>query len=74
MSARDRFKWALECDDCGKTGEAKMSENDGWSWVHNRERTVDEISDGFMVVNPGFSHGSQTIIQCECGTIVTGTG
>ena len=71
MSARDRFKWTLECNDCGKSGEAKISENDGWSFMHNRGRTVDEISDGFIVINPGANHGSETIIQCECGTTVT---
>jgi hypothetical protein len=70
MTARDRFKWALKCESCGRSGEASISENDGRSFMNRPDRTIDVISDGFIVINPGTNHGQETIIRCECGVPV----
>ena len=66
MTARDGFKWELEHDSCGRIGEAGISENDGWSWMNGkRDRTIDKISDGFTVMDPGTNHRQETIINCQ---------
>ena len=69
MSARDRYKWVLECLDCGKAGEAEVSENDGWSFMKGSVgRSVDKITQGFIVVEHGAGRdGTATTHACECG-------
>ena len=57
MSARDRYRWSLECLDCGRSGEAEISEDDGWSFMNRRDRNVDRVPEGFIVVNHGSNHG-----------------
>ncbi len=67
MSARDRYRRGLECLDCGRSGEAEFSENDGWSFMNNREHYVESVSEGFVVVDHGTDHGQETVIGCKCG-------
>ena len=68
MSARDRYKWVLECKDCGKEGEADVSENDGWAFQNRGPgRRIDKITEGFIVVvHGGGTDGTKTILTCEC--------
>ena len=67
MTARDSFRLKLKCLDCSREGEAAISENDGYSWMHRRDRQVDVVSDGFIVINHGADHGQETVFGCECG-------
>lgn len=50
--ARDRFQAKLKCPKCGATGVAKLSEEDGWSYVKGSQETkVESLSEGFVIVN-----------------------
>ena len=50
--ARDRFTVALHCPGCGRAGEAKLSQADGWAYVKgNHKTTVEKLSNGFKVVD-----------------------
>ena len=71
MTARDRFYMDLKCSDCGRVGRAHVSENDGASYVFGkRERQVDNVPQGFIVVNDGANHDETTTFRCECGSLV----
>ena len=73
MTARDRWSTKLACERCGTTGEAKISENDGWEFMKgNVERHVDGVTDGFTVINHGERRIGDMAIACvTCGDIVT---
>lgn len=71
MSAKDRYRIGLECLDCGKSGEAKISENDGWAFQNNKGRQVDSVSEGFIIIDHGANHGQKTMIGCKCGSVRT---
>ena len=73
MTARDRWTKKLACEPCGTTGEAKISENDGWTFMNrNVERHVDEVTVGFTVINHGERFIQDMMIACgNCGRIVT---
>ena len=75
MTARDRWTTKLACEPCGTTGEAKISENDGWTFMNgNVERCVDSVPDGFTVINHGERRIEDLAIACgNCGRIVTGS-
>ena len=71
MSARDRYQMPIECQNCGSIGEAKVSESDGWSFKKgNRDRSVDQVSMGFAVVDHGTNKGETTTFRCDCGTLI----
>lgn len=71
MTARDWFDIGLKCPDCGKSGKAHMSENDGASYVFGqRDRKVEDVPEGFTVVDHGSNHGETTRFQCECGSFI----
>ena len=58
--ATDRFSWTIKCPKCGKGGEVKLSESDGWSFVKgSRDRHVDSVPEGFVVVDHGREHGQK---------------
>ncbi len=65
--ARDRYKGKLKCKDCGKKGVASIVENDGWSFMRARDRRVDSVPEGFVVIDHGRDHGTETVIDCICG-------
>ena len=68
--SRDRYKSDLQCPSCGKTGVARISENDGWSYMRGqRDRNVDEVPEGFTLVDHGRNYHAETIFKCECGSI-----
>ena len=71
MTARDKYPIHLLCPDCGKSGNARVSETDGWTFMKgDRDRTVDQVPEGFVVVDHGTNHGEATIFRCDCGTLV----
>ena len=70
MAARDKYESKVKCDDCGNEGVARISENDGWSFMSARDRHVDSVPDGFTVIDHGRHHGTKTVIQCACGGTV----
>ena len=47
MTARDRFTWDLKCPKCRRTGVARLSQEDGYSYMHDRGTKVDETPEGF---------------------------
>ena len=67
--ARDRYSWYLGCSSCERTGRAEVSENDGWSFQRALDRSVDSVSEGFVVIDHGRHHHSETIIRCDCGSV-----
>lgn len=68
--SRDRFYLNLDCPDCGRSGKARVIENDGWSFMSGGpERRVQSVPVGFTIVNHGRNHGEETVIQCDCGGI-----
>ena len=69
--AVDRYTRKLNCSNCGNKGEAHYRENDGWSFMRARDRSV-TVTDGFIVVDHGRNHGEETVIKCACGNIVDG--
>lgn len=67
MTARDRFTAKLECPVCYKTGEARLSEEDGWSYLRgNRSTDVDFLPEGFKVVDRPSKMGQVDIFCLEC--------
>ena len=65
--SRDRYRWQVECPNCGKTGEATIVENDGWSLKGGLERRIESVSGGFAVINHGTDNPNETAFRCECG-------
>jgi predicted RNA-binding Zn-ribbon protein involved in translation (DUF1610 family) len=51
MSARDRWTEKLKCPNCGLTGEARLSQLDGYSYMSDQSTRVDEVPDGFHAVD-----------------------
>lgn len=47
MSARDRWTEKLGCPICGRTGEARLSQLDGYSYMSDQRTTVDHTPAGF---------------------------
>ena len=70
MSA-DRYTTSLKCSNCDRQGKAHYRENDGWSFMRARDRSV-TVTEGFTVVDHGRNHGETTVIQCACGNSVVG--
>lgn len=48
MTARDRFTIDVECANCGRSGEAKLSQADGRSYAHDQSTRVDFMPKGFQ--------------------------
>jgi hypothetical protein len=72
MSARDRYTLKLLCENCGHTGEADMSENDGWSFMNgNVDRRLERLSEG-LKYNSGILHKEKFI--CKCGNTMKHNG
>ena len=66
MTARDRFTAKLVCPKCNHTGEAKLSQEDGWSYITGDMSTsVDHLPDGFKVVKDN-SLGGVDIYCATC--------
>ena len=71
MTARDRFDINLKCPGCGRSGKAHVSENDGASFVFGqREREVETVTEGFIVVDHGRNHRDTTRFRCDCGRCI----
>ena len=47
MTARDRFTWKLKCPKCKLVGIAHLSQNDGYSYLHDSGTTIDQVPAGF---------------------------
>ena len=64
----DRFSTGIKCLNCGASGKARITEDDGWSYVRgSKGRHVDSVPRGFTVVNHGKDFGQDTIVHCQCG-------
>jgi hypothetical protein len=65
MTARDRFTANLKCPQCGREGKARLSEEDGWSYLHgNRKTSVDALPDGFKEIDQPSAKGTSVDIFC----------
>jgi hypothetical protein len=53
MTARDRWTDKLLCPNCGKIGEAKVSQNDGYAFMSDRSTQVDYCPPGFRPQEEG---------------------
>jgi hypothetical protein len=66
MAARDRYEIDLNCPKCGKTGSAKISEDDH-PWLRGDiGRRVDELSEGFSSFIPGTNSAGLQIYCLAC--------
>lgn len=66
----DRYTLKVECSDCGKSGKANISENDGWSFMNSGpEREVSSVTEGFTVIDHGRRSIEKLAIRCECGSL-----
>jgi hypothetical protein len=67
MSARDYYKLPLHCLICGHTGTAWWSERERPSIYTGIGRTLDEVSEGFKIVQaPNSKDDSQAYcIKCN---------
>jgi hypothetical protein len=67
LTARDRFTAALKCPKCGREGEARLSELDGWSYAKGDKTTqVDALPDRFRVVAQPSWYGTVGIYCATC--------
>lgn len=65
MTARDRFTANLVCPTCKRTGVAKVSQEDGWSFSNGDTSTrVDELPSGFEAARHGHGHSGRLDILC----------
>ncbi len=65
MTARDRFSVPLKCPKCGLEGTARLSQEDGWSFMRgNRATAVDEMPHGFKAVVGSCSYANDLDIVC----------
>ena len=67
MTTRNRFKLDLLCPNCGATGNARVSENDGADAADTAFR-VDEYPPGFSEVRHAASR-YETVVACNCGQV-----
>jgi hypothetical protein len=64
--AKDRFKISLLCPACGKTGEARCEQEDGWAYVKgNTATTVKSVTPGFNRVKQGSYWGDDINFVCD---------
>jgi hypothetical protein len=75
MSARDRFTANLRCPKCGRTGIAKLSELDGYSYARGDQSTkVDLLPEGFKIVDrkSGLASVDLFCVKCDVSAITKG--
>jgi hypothetical protein len=66
MTARDKWTVRLKCSDCGRSGEASLSQEDGWSFMHDQSTQIDTVSEGFRAV-PSKDRRSVDFFCAKCG-------
>jgi len=67
MTARDRFSAKLDCPKCKRTGEAALSQEDGWSYSSGDMSTrVDSMPDGFKAARGPAHSGGLDIFCASC--------
>jgi RecJ-like exonuclease len=62
MASRDRYTLTLKCPDCGREGEARVSEAEN-PVFHGRDYEVNGVPEGFKLVREGGSP-QETVINC----------
>jgi len=67
MATRNRFELDLLCPNCGATGNARVSENDGRETADTAFR-VDEYPPGFSEEKRAASR-HETLVACRCGQV-----
>ncbi len=69
--AKDRFTIPLKCPVCGKEGEARCSQEDGWAFSRGAtETTVNSSTSGFTFVDKPSFWGSDVNFICDnCGEL-----
>lgn len=64
--SRDRYSLRLKCPDCNKTGEAKIVDNDDWTFLNRgSEPRVESVSQRFALIE----NVKKMTFRCECGTV-----
>lgn len=65
---KDRHTIQIACPDCHSKGQARVADNDGWSFMNSgNERSVDAVTDGFVIVEEGGSWSKRPVVHCDCG-------
>jgi hypothetical protein len=67
MAARKRFELDILCPNCGATGNARVSRNDGPDPADAAFR-VDEYPPGFSEEKRSASR-HETVVECRCGQV-----
>ena len=68
MTARDRWVVPLKCRKCGKTGEARVSEDD-YAFRRDLDFDIDEVPPGFRVKSVGRNNSSSEIVCTDCNEL-----
>lgn len=52
MTARAKRSWKLRCPQCGRSGEVRFSQADGWALMPGNDRTtIEYLPSGFVRVD-----------------------
>lgn len=66
MTAKDEFTIPLRCPNCGKTGQARCWQWDGWSYAKgDRSTGVTEVTPGFKRVKESSGYGDDVNFACD---------
>lgn len=69
MTARDRWTTNLSCEECGTSGVADVSQEDGWSFKNDQSTRVDFLPEGFDY-SGGSGFGDPVRFFCKnCGPL-----
>jgi hypothetical protein len=47
MTARDRWEQTVKCPVCGRSGQVRVSQADGWEFERDQSTRVDHVPGGF---------------------------
>ena len=66
--SKDRHTIRTICHNCDRTGQARVTDDDGWSFANSgNERRVDSVTNGFIIIEEGGSWSRRPIVHCNCG-------
>lgn len=67
MTARDRWTVLLLCPQCGVSGTARVSQEDGWSFINGDQSTrIDFVPPGFKNVSTAEASYNFYCENCNC--------
>jgi hypothetical protein len=68
MAARDSYRVNLTCPNCGRSGEAQVSEDD-YPFMASVRFRVDAVSEGFALQTEGENTSTTEFICTKCDVL-----